>query len=107
VTTRKFISGPRRGERPLVDIEVAGPETGLRVGQVQLPHSWKTSSKPNADTASRVRRTLPPQPQRLGVVRPQRQHVHRAQPCVPFGDADDRSRRRQQPPGKMYFWIQV
>ena len=91
----------RRCEGPLVHIEIAGPEAGLGVGQVELPH-------PLEDIVETQRRhrvpaleeAFAPQPQRLGVVRAQRQHVHRAQPRVPLGDPDDRLGRRQQAAGE-------
>ena len=92
---------PRRCECPTGTRRDNPPETRLGVGQVELPHPLENV----VETQRRHRipaweNRSPPQPQRLGVVRAQRQHVHRAQPCVPLGDRDDRLGRGQQTAGE-------
>src|SRR5271170_3094214 len=77
----KFMGSPAdlARERPLIDVEIAGPEARLRVRQVELPHPCEDLVEAQLrQRVSSLKEPLAPEPQGLGVMRSQRRHVEGA-----------------------------
>ncbi|CAM5437103.1 hypothetical protein STANM309S_03793 [Streptomyces tanashiensis] len=57
------------GEHELADVKVLGPESGLRIGEVELPHPAEDAVEAEClDGLALLKEPLAPEPERLGVV---------------------------------------
>ncbi|GAA5019217.1 hypothetical protein GCM10025734_72060 [Kitasatospora paranensis] len=84
------IGSPLAGQEQLLDVEVAGAEAGLGVGEVELPHAAEDPVEAErGDLFGPVGETLPPQPEGLGVVRAVAVGLGQAQGGVLLGGLPD------------------